>query len=77
MTAKVRFVGKATPNENPRSANYALLMAQMAALESAGHNAIVELRGFGLHALADSLHAEVEKIGAIHTAAGRRIREVS
>jgi hypothetical protein len=74
---KKRIVGHATPNEYPRSANAALLMANLAAIQAAGQHAIVELRGFGLHDLADSLLAEVEKVRVIHTAAGARLNYAS
>jgi hypothetical protein len=73
-TAKKRIVGQPTPNEHPRSANAALLLANLAAIQAAGHHAIVELRGFGLDNLADSLLAEVEKVRVIHAAAGVRIQ---
>ena len=75
MTAvKKRFRGSSAPNEYPRQANYALLMANMAAIQAAGSHAVVELRGFGLDALADSLVDLVEKTRVIHAAAGVRLR---
>lgn len=69
-----RIVDSSTPNEHPRHPISSLLMMQMAAIQAAGANAAVELRGFGLHDLADSLTAEIEKIRIIHTAADRRTR---
>ncbi len=72
---KKRLVGHATPNEYPRSANYALLMANLAAIQAAGQHAIVELRGFGLNGLADALLDEIEKVRVIHTAAGIRVQD--
>lgn len=74
MTAvKKRIVGHATPNEYPRQPIESLLMMQLAAIQAAGANAAVELRGFGLHGLADSLTAEIEKIRIIHTAARNQV----
>jgi hypothetical protein len=75
MTATKRFVGQPTPNEHPRAANAALLMANLAAIQAAGQHAVVELRGFGLHSLADSLLAEVEKVRYIHRGAQTRLRD--
>lgn len=73
MTAP-RITNPAKPCEHPRAPIASLLMAQFAAIQAAGTNAAVELRGFGLHGLADSLTAEIEKIRIIHTAAARRTR---
>lgn len=69
-----RITNPAKPCENPRSANAALLMTQLAAIQAAGQHAIVELRGFGLHDLADSLLCEIEKVRVIHTAAGASVQ---
>lgn len=69
-----RITNPARPCENPRSANAALLMANLAAIQAAGQHAIVELRGFGLHDLADSLLAEIQKVRVIHTAAGASVQ---
>jgi hypothetical protein len=69
-----RITNPAKPCENPRSANAALLMANLAAIQAAGQHAIVELRGFGLHRLADALLAEVEKVRVIHATAGVRVQ---
>jgi hypothetical protein len=76
-TAQKRITNPSRPCENPRSANAALLLANLAALEAAGQHAIVELRGFGLHKLADSLLDQVEKVRVIHAAAGVRVQEAS
>lgn len=73
MTAP-RITNPAKPNEHPRQPISSLLMMQFGAIQAAGANAAVELRGFGLHGLADSLTAEIEKIRIIHTAAARRTR---
>jgi hypothetical protein len=69
-----RITNPARPCENPRQANAALLLANLAAIQAAGQHAIVELRGFGLHVLADSLLAEMEKVRVIHTAAGAQVQ---
>ena len=69
-----RITNPARPCENPRSANAALLLANLAAIQAAGQHAIVELRGFGLHVLADSLLVEIEKVRVIHTAAGAQVQ---
>lgn len=76
MTARIRFVGKPTPNEHPRQPIASLLAMQLAAMVAAGQNAIVELRGFGLDGLADALHAEVEKVRTIQVAAAVRTQAV-
>lgn len=73
MTAP-RITNPAKPNEHPRQPISSLLMMQFGAIQAAGANAAVELRGFGLHGLADALTDEIEKIRIIHTAAARRTR---
>lgn len=71
-----RITNPAKPCEHPRPANAVLLMTQLSGLEAAAQHAIVELRGFGLHGLADSLLDEVEKVRVIHTAAEASIQGV-
>lgn len=58
----------------PRPAGSERLLADLALMETAGLRASIELRGFGLHALADSLCAEIDHLHAVRNAAATRLR---
>lgn len=61
----------------PRPPDINQLLSDLVLIQDTGLRAVVELRGFASHDLADMLYDALGSVAAIHTAAQVRLREVA